>query len=76
MKYTIGQKVILRTEKSRFPHWQRMNGTVATIRSLGVIPTVTVQANTNAGYVWYGTDYNELEPAPEDAELTILWSES
>lgn len=47
-------------------------GYVGTIRSLGVIPTVKVLANTNAGYWWYGCDYDEMEPVGEDVPLTVL----
>ena len=48
-------------------------GYVGTIRSLGVIPTVKVLANTNAGYVWYGCNYDEMESVSEDTPLTVLW---
>ena len=47
-------------------------GYVGTIRSLGLIPTVKVLANTNAGYFWYGCSYDEMEPVSEDTPLTVL----
>lgn len=45
---------------------------VGTVRSLGVIPTVYIKTNTNAGKWWYGVDYDEMELVPEDTELSIL----
>ena len=45
---------------------------VGTIRSVGVIPTVKVLANTNAGYWWYGVDYEEMERVADDTPLSIV----
>lgn len=50
----------------------RYYGVVCTVRSLGVIPTVKILANTNAGYWWIGVDYDEMEKVDDDAELTIM----
>ena len=71
----IGDKVRLHPKLTRGwdpKIYKKYDGFIATIRSLGIIPTVWIKANTNAGKWWCGFDYEELELVSDDTELGVM----
>lgn len=47
-------------------------GKVGLVRSLGVIPTVSFKANTNAGQMCIGVNYDEMDTVSNDTELSVI----
>lgn len=74
-RFEVGDKVKLHFKPTRAMEEkirQKYEGFVATVRSLGVIPTVKIKGNTNAGGWWLGVDYDEMEYVPESTPLSVI----